>query len=103
MFNSKEIKKDKDVEFKRVEFISVEDDKTVLELANKIMLGIPLCLNFDECLVEEANQVVSFLSGVIYALDGVIQPLSKKIFLLAQKSSFKDGSLNRFIEQYKEE
>ena len=62
MFNSKEIKKDKDVEFKRVEFISVEDDKTVLELANKIMLGIPLCLNFDECLVEEANHLKTGLS-----------------------------------------
>ncbi len=86
--------------FKKLEFISVNDQKEVLKLADKIMYGIPICLNFEGCIIATANEMISFLAGVIYACDGEIVTLRKDIFLFAQKSDIKDGSLKKFIDQY---
>ena len=86
----------------RLELISVNDQKDVLKLADKIMCGIPLCLNFEGCVVQTANEVLSFLSGVIYAVDGEIISLKKDVFVFCQKEDYRDVTLRSFIERYKE-
>ena len=86
----------------RVEFIVMNKKLDVMKLANKLLKGIPLIVNFEEYHVIESNKVITFLSGVIYALDGEIEMIQSKIFLFATKEDYKDGSLRRFVSEYKE-
>lgn len=42
---------------------------------------------------EQAKRVIDFLSGVIFAIDGDIQPIGPKIFLCTPKNIGVDGSI----------
>jgi cell division inhibitor SepF len=86
----------------RVEFVVMEKQVDVLKLANKLLKGIPLIVNYEDYNEIEANKVITFLSGVIYALDGEIEVIQPTIFLFATKTDFKDGSLRKFVKDYKE-
>lgn len=86
----------------RVEFIVMEKHVDVMKLANKLLKGVPLIVNYDTYEPIEANKVITFLSGVIYALDGEIEVIQNTIFLFATKSDYQDGSLRKFVEEYKE-
>ncbi len=87
---------------KRVDFITMEKDVDVIKLANKLLKSVPLIINFEEYEPIEANKIITFLSGVIYALDGEIEVIQPKIFLFATKEDYKDGSLRKFVKEYKE-
>ncbi len=87
---------------KRVDFITMEKDIDVIKLANKLLKSVPLIINFEEYEPIEANKIITFLSGVIYALDGEIEVIQPKIFLFATKEDYKDGSLRKFVKEYKE-
>ena len=86
----------------RVEFITMERQVDVMKLANKLLVGVPLIVNYDNYDPIEANKVITFLSGVIYALDGEIEVIQPTIFLFATKTDYKDGSLRKFVSEYKE-
>ncbi len=86
----------------RVEFITMEKQVDVMKLANKLLKGVPLIVNYEEYEPIEANKVITFLSGVIYAIDGEIEVIQPTIFLFATKTDYKDGSLRKFVEEYKE-
>jgi len=86
----------------RVEFIIMEKQVDVMKLANKLMQSIPLIVNFEEYDPIEANKVITFLSGVTYAIDGEIEMIQNTIFLYATKTDYKDGSLRKFVKEYKE-
>ncbi len=86
----------------RVEFVVMEKQVDVMKLANKLLKGVPLIVNYEDYNEIEANKVITFLSGVIYALDGEIEVIQPTIFLFATKTDFKDGSLRKFVEDYKE-
>lgn len=88
--------------FDRVEFVKMDKNIDVLKLANLLLQGVPLITNFDEFNPVEANKVITFLSGVIYALDGEIEMIQSTIFLFATKEDYKDGSLRKFVKEYKE-
>jgi cell division inhibitor SepF len=86
----------------RVDFIVMSDDLDVFKLADKLLKGTPLVLNFEDYDIIEANKVITFLSGVTYAIDGEIEMIQKQIFLFATKQDYKDGSLRDFVKEYKE-
>ena len=87
---------------KRVDFITMEEEINVIKLANKLLKGIPLIINFEEFEPIESNKIITFLSGVIYAIDGEVEVIQSKIFLFATKKDYKDGSLRKFVKEYKE-
>ena len=86
----------------RIEFVMMDQDLDVFKLANKLLKGTPLMMNFEDYNVIEANKVITFLSGVTYAIDGEIEMIQDKIFLFATKQDYKDGSLRKFVNEYKE-
>ena len=86
----------------RVEFVLMESNIDVYKLGDKLLKGVPLIVNFEEHNIIEANQVITFLSGVTYATDGDVEMIKEKIFLFARKQDYKDGSLRKFVNEYKE-
>jgi len=88
--------------FDRIEFVMMEEDLDVFKLADKLLKGLPLILNFEDHNDIESNKVITFLSGVTYAIDGEIEQIKDKIFLFASKKDYKDGSLRKFVNEYKE-
>jgi cell division inhibitor SepF len=88
--------------FDRIEFIMMESDLDVFKLGDKLLKGVPLMVNFEEHNDIESNKVITFLSGVTYAIDGEIEMVKEKIFLFATKKDYKDGSLRKFVSEYKE-
>ena len=93
-------KKDKAID--RVEFVVMDSDLDVIKLADKLLAGTPVIMNFEEFNDIEANKIITFLSGVTYAIDGEIEQIQKKIFLFATKQDYRDGSLRKFVKEYKE-
>lgn len=86
----------------RTEFIKVTKDHDVYALADTLLKGVPLVLNFEEHDVVASNQFILFLSGVIYAFDGQVEKLKEKILLFASKQDLKDKTLRKFIKDNKE-
>ena len=89
-----------DIGFDSLEFYRVQDSTKIYEYAERIMHRIPIVLNFADCLITEANEVLMFLTGVLYACDGEIVKIQDKIYLMAQKNDLNGPTLKRFISQY---
>lgn len=87
--------------FDRIEFVMMEKNLDVFKLSDKLLKGVPIMVNFEDFNDIESNKVITFLSGVTYATDGEIEMISNKIFLFATKKDYKDGSLRKFVEEYK--
>lgn len=96
------MKNEDDKLFNQIEFLKVEDNTKVLRYADKMLLGIPLCLDFRDCPVDQASEVLHFLSGINYAINGNIVRLKSNVFLFALKDYLKDESIKNFIKEYKE-
>lgn len=88
--------------FERTEFIKVTDKHDIYALADKLLSGSPLVLNFESYDTVAANQFILFLSGVLYAFDGQVERLKEKILVFASKEAYKDLQLKRFIEDHKD-
>ncbi len=88
--------------YDRTEFIKVDAETNVFDLADKLLYRQPLILNFEDFDVIESNRIIVFLSGVIYALDGNVEVIRDKIMAFATKKDLKDKSLRKFINKYKE-
>jgi cell division inhibitor SepF len=86
----------------RVQFVMMDADINVMKLADTLMKRIPIIMNFDTFNDIESNKVITFLSGVTYAIDGEIEMIKDKIFLFASKADYKDGTLRKFVKEYKE-
>lgn len=86
----------------RIEFVLMAEELDVLKISDKLLIGTPIMINFDGYDEIEANKVITFLSGVTYAIDGEIEVVQKKVFLFATKQDYKDGSLRKFVNQHKE-
>ncbi len=89
-----------DVDLEDVKFYRVPDSKGIYDYAGAIMHRVPIVLNFDNCLISEANEVLLFLTGVLYACDGEVVKIQDKIYLMAQKSDLAGPTLKRFIMEY---
>ena len=85
----------------RVEFIMMDKDIDIFKVADKLLYGTPVIMNFEDFDDIESNKVITFLSGIAYAIDGEIEQIQSKIFLFASKEDYKDGSLRKFVKEYK--
>jgi cell division inhibitor SepF len=97
--------KKKDVKIQRdlLEFVKVTSANQAISLADQILQGTPLVVNFEDLSVSEANQVISFLSGVVYSVNGTNLQMQSKVFLFTADENLKDGTIMEFYQEYKED
>ena len=90
--------------FDRMEYQIVNDDskETLLKICDIILSGRAVLANFDRIDTDAANEMRSFISGVVYAKEGEIYKLDKKLFLFGGKEEFEDGSLYQYVEDTKD-
>lgn len=81
------------------EKLESDDDHYLTELADQMINGSPLILNFEPLDIDEANKVVAFFSGVVYAITGEIVHIQEKVFLFANKDVYKDGTIEEFLKE----
>lgn len=108
MFFRKRKKKEKEVEKVTTEslikFLAVEDDSDqyITSLANDLLSGIPLVLHFAKLNnIDGANKIISFISGVVYAVGGHIVEINPNTYLFTDEKAFEDGTLDSFLKQIK--
>ncbi|MDX9691306.1 MAG: cell division protein SepF [Acholeplasmataceae bacterium] len=76
-----------------------DDDRYLTKLADQLMDGFPLILNFDTLDIDQANKVIAFLSGVVYATHGEILNVKEKVFMFASSDVYDDGSMDEFLKE----
>lgn len=81
------------------EKLNSDDDHYLTNLADQMIAGAPLILNFEPLDVDQANKVIAFFSGVVYAITGEIVHIQEKVFLFANKDVYKDGSIEGFLKE----
>jgi cell division inhibitor SepF len=79
----------------------VKDKDQLLDLCDIIMRGRAVLANFEKLSVDDANYMLTFLSGVVYALEGEVHKTGSRTFLFAGKKQYIDGTLHQFIEDIK--
>ena len=79
-----------------------EDMNTqLLDLADIVINNRPLLANFEEIAsIGEVNHAISFLSGVVYALDGSVYRSGAETRLFATWKAFEDGTLKKYIKDF---
>lgn len=82
-----------------VQPVSFEDSK---EIADHLKTKKPIVVNLENIDREVAKQIIDFLSGAVYALDGNIQRISNGIFLIVPYNmgimgDFKDELRNKMV------
>lgn len=82
-----------------VQPITFEDSK---EIADHLKTKKPIVVNLENIDREVAKQIIDFLSGAVYALDGNIQRISNGIFLIVPYNmgimgDFKDELRNKVV------
>lgn len=100
LFNKKATIETTNVDFEDLKFFRIQDSSGIYEYAEMIMHRYPIVLNLSDCLIPEANEVLMFLTGVLYACDGEIVKIQDKIYLMAQKSDLNGPTLQKFIQDY---
>ncbi len=103
LFSKKEKIESTDVAFDDIKFFRVTDSKGIYDYAEMIMHRYPIVLNFTDCLISEANEVLMFLTGVLYACDGEIVKIQDKIYVMAQKTDLNGPTLTKFINDYRKD
>ncbi|MBI9009792.1 MAG: cell division protein SepF [Tenericutes bacterium] len=103
LFSSKKELEATDVDFEQLKFFRVTDSKMIYDYADMLMRRYPIVLNFTDCLISEANEVLLFLTGVLYACDGEIVKIQDKIYLMAQKSDLIGPTLTNFVNDYRKQ
>ncbi|MDY0295218.1 MAG: cell division protein SepF [Acholeplasmataceae bacterium] len=107
LFSVNKKKKEKVVEEKVVsksdqivfEKLSSDDDLYLTGLADKLMSGMPLILNFEFLDIDQANKAIAFFSGIVYAIKGEIVNIQEKVFMFATKDVYDDGTMDDFLKE----
>jgi hypothetical protein len=89
--------------FDRMEYsiVSENSQEILLKICDQILSGKAVLANFDKLDSQDANDMLSFISGVVYAKEGEIYKLDNKLFLFGRKEEFEDGSLYQYVEDSK--
>jgi cell division inhibitor SepF len=101
----KNIKQSKDVETLTMadqivfEKLTSDQDEYLIGIAKKLLDGKPLILNFEPLDIDQANKVISFFSGVVFAISGEIVHVQEKVFMFASKHVYEDGSMDEFLRE----
>lgn len=76
-------------------------DTQLIDLADIIITNRPIIINFEAVSsVGEVNYVVSFLSGVTYALEGEAYRFGDETRLFASGKALEDGTVKRYIKDF---
>ena len=70
----------------RVHFVAPKSFNDVQDVANKFKDSIPVILNLQGTDTELSKRLIDFSSGLTYALDGGIQRIADKVFLLTPRN-----------------
>ncbi len=101
MFNKKNRKSQENnyilSSFNRLEHRIVSDQSELLDLCNVLLENRALLANFEQLSVDEANYMLTFLSGAVYALKGEVHKIHPKTFLFASESEYLDGTLKQYL------
>ena len=89
--------------FDRIQHLVVQNNsqEQLLSICDTILNGRAVLANFDKINANDANYMLSFISGVVYATEGEIFKIDNKLFLFGRKEEFADGSLHQYIEDTK--
>ena len=85
--------------FQLLERVIVHSESQLLDLANLLKDERPILCSFELLDVKEANKMIGFLSGVVYAMDGITSLTDEKTILFAPQSTLADGTLQQFIKE----
>lgn len=85
--------------FERMHHVIVTEFTVAVNLATDLRNGHPLLVNFANLPVDDANSLLSFLSGVVFALDGQVREVAEKTYLFGSETDFLDGSLNNYLKE----
>lgn len=81
------------------EKMASDDDQYLIGLADQMLEGKPLILNFEPLDIDQANKGIAFLSGVVYAVQGEIVNVQEKVFMFATKDVYDDGTMEEFLKE----
>lgn len=70
----------------RVHLVMPKNFNDAQVIADKFKGDIPVILNLQSCETELAKRLIDFASGLTYALDGGMQRVADKVFLLTPKN-----------------
>lgn len=70
----------------RVHLVMPKNFNDAQIVADKFKSDIPVILNLQTCETELAKRLIDFASGLTYALDGGMQRVADKVFLLTPKN-----------------
>ncbi len=84
----------------RIYFEQCTDPNDATKYADLIMKGTPICIDFSQIEVDEANKIIAFLTGYLYAIGGEAKRVQNKAFLFARKQEYMDGTLHQFLSQF---
>src|SRR5690554_682744 len=81
-----------------MEQLSSDEDALITELAQKMIDGAPLILNFEALHIDRANKVIAFLTGVVYAVSGHIVEINEATYLFGNQALYQDGSVEKWLK-----
>ena len=70
----------------RVHWVAPKSFNDVQDVADKFKDTIPVILNLQETDTDLAKRLIDFSSGLTYALDGGMQRIADKVFLLTPRN-----------------
>jgi cell division inhibitor SepF len=70
----------------RVHFVAPKNFNDVQDVADKFKEAIPVILNLQGSDTDLAKRLIDFSSGLTYALDGGMQRIADKVFLLTPRN-----------------
>lgn len=66
----------------QVHIVRPESYGDAQQIGDRMRRGLPVIVNLEEAESELARRVVAFASGLVYGLDGNLQKLSRRIYLI---------------------
>jgi cell division inhibitor SepF len=76
-----------------------DEDGYLTHLADQLLEGHPLIINFEPLDIDQANKAIAFFSGVVYAVSGEIVNVQEKVFMFADKHVYDDGTVEDFLKE----
>lgn len=81
--------------------VTDNSQETLFKICDTILAGKAVLANFDKLDARDANDMLAFISGVVYAKHGEVYKLDQKLFLFGRKEEYEDGSLYQYVEDTK--
>lgn len=81
--------------------VANNSEEQLLHITNTMLSGRAVLANFNKLSSSDANSMLAFIGGAVYAVGGQTYKIEPKLFLFARKEEYEDGSLYQYIEDTK--